>query len=268
MMKLLLLFIFTGMSLSANIYYSKVEPYEVRKIASNVSGVITYVNEDMLGKRLSSKPYIKIDAKLDKNELAFIEKKIGYLKETITINENILKNLNVSLKKKRLNYERVKNLKIKSTVEKDREFYDLVNSENSSLSTHKEIYTLKTQIADLEIRKKQLLRSIDDKSLTFKEFELYSLNVKVGEVVNKGTPLATLMDTRHALLTIYLNESDLLNAKKSVIYIDRKKTSYKIDRLLKIADSKNISKYMAQIIVKAPTVFSKLVKIELREEGL
>ena len=268
MMKLLLLFIFTGMSLSANVYYSKVEPFEVRKIASNVSGVVVYVGEDMLGEKLSSKSYLKIDATLDKDELLFIQSKLHYLKETITINETVLKNLELSLEKKRKNYERVKNLKIKSAVEKDREFYDLVNSENSSLVTHKEIYTLKTQIADLELRKKQLQRNINDKSLQAKGFELYSLAVKVGEVVNKGTPLATLMDTRKALLTIYLSEEDLLNADKSVVYINGEKTEYKIDRLLKIADSKNISKYMAQIIIKAPKVFSKLVKIELKSEGL
>ncbi|MDF1877905.1 HlyD family secretion protein, partial [Sulfurimonas sp. SAG-AH-194-L11] len=53
MMKLLLLFIFTVMSLSANIYYSKIEPYEVRRIASNVSGVVVSTDESMLGQTLS-----------------------------------------------------------------------------------------------------------------------------------------------------------------------------------------------------------------------
>lgn len=45
-----------------------------------------------------------------------------------------------------------------------------------------------------------------------------------------------------------------------------KKTAYKISRLLNIADSKNISKYMAQIIIESPKLFSKLVKIELKSE--
>ncbi|MDF1877940.1 HlyD family secretion protein, partial [Sulfurimonas sp. SAG-AH-194-L11] len=128
----------------------------------------------------------------------------------------------------------------------------------------KEINTLKTQIADLELRQKQLLHTIKDKSLHAEGFKLYSLEVKVGEVVNKGTPLATLMDTTHALLSIYLNEEDVLLAKNSIIYINGKKTDYKIDRLLNIADSKNISKYKAQIIIKAPKVFSKLAEIELK----
>jgi len=264
MMKLLPLFMFTVMSLSANVYYSKVEPYEVRKIASNVSGVVLIAHEDMVGETLSKSAYLRIDSKLDKNELKFIKEKLQYLKKTVKLNENIVSNLEVSLEKKRLNYERVKKLKIKSNVEKDKEFYDLVNSENSSLSTLKEINTLRTQVADLEIRKKQLVRSISDKSLSAKGFKLYSLEVKVGEVVSKGTPLATIMDTSRAILTIYLNEEDVLNAKRSVIYINGEKTAYKIDRFLNIADSKNISKYMAQIIIKAPKIFSKLAKVELK----
>jgi len=264
MMKLLPLLMFTVMSLSANVYYSKVEPYEVRKIASNVSGVVLIAHEDMLGQILSESAYLRIDSKLDKNELKFIKEKLRYLKKTVKLNENIVSNLEVSLEKKRLNYERVKKLKIKSNVEKDKEFYDLVNSENSSLSTLKEINTLRTQVADLEIRKKQLLRSISDKSLSAKGFKLYSLEVKVGEVVSKGTPLATIMDTSRAILTIYLNEEDVINAKRNVIYINGEKTAYKIDRFLNIADSKNISKYMAQIIIKAPKIFSKLAKVELK----
>ncbi|MEK6659523.1 MAG: HlyD family secretion protein, partial [Campylobacterota bacterium] len=79
-------------------------------------------------------------------------------------------------------------------------------------------------------------------------------------------PLAKVADDSKALLTIYLDESDVLNAKKSAIYIDGEKTSYQISRLLNIADSKNISKYMAQIVIGTPKLFSKLVKVELKNE--
>lgn len=265
-MRLLLLLFLTIFTLQANVYYSKVEPYETKKIASNVIGVVTKVDENLLGKKLTNHSYIVIDSELDRDELASIEEKLQYLKSTVSVNEKMLQNLKMSLEKKNANYDRVKELKIKSSVEKDQEFYDLVNSENASLATQKEINNLKIQIADLELRKAQLQRSLHDKNLKAKGYILYSLDVKVGQVVMKGTPLATLMDTDKAILTIYLNEEDLKNAKKSVIYMNGEKTDYKIDRLLNIADSKNISKYMAQIIIKAPQVFSKLMKIELKNE--
>ena len=265
-MKTLFLMFITVLSLQATVYYSKVAPYETRKISSNVMGVVTVANENLIGQTLIHSSFVVIDSKLDREELDFVTQKIEDLKSTLEVNKKILTNLNEALEKKRANYDRVKELKIKSSVEKDREFYDLVSSENAPLVTQKEINSLKNQIADLSLRKAQLRRSIKDKNLKAKGFKLYSLEVKVGEVVNKGTPLATLVDESRAILTIYLNEEDVLNAKSKVIYMDGKKTSYKVDRLLNIADSKNISKYKAQIIIKAPKIFSQLVKVELRDE--
>lgn len=142
----------------------------------------------------------------------------------------------------------------------------MVNSENSYLNTQKEINTLQIQIADLELRKAQLERNISDKTLSADGFILYSIDVRVGEVVNVSTPLAKIADTSKALLTIYLDEEDALDATKKIVLLDGKETDYKISRVLNIADSKNISKYKAQIVIQAPTLFSKLVKIELKEK--
>jgi len=264
-MKLFTLIFLSFSALYSNVYYSKVEPYEIKNISSNVIGVVDVANEDLLGKKLSSKAYIVIDAKLDKSELKFTNEKIKYSKATVVTNEEILKNLRTSVEKKRENYKKVQAMKIKSSVEKDREFYDLIASENSFLATQKELNTLKTQIADLELRKAQLSRSISDKTVKNRGYTLYSLDVKVGQVVNKGTLLATVVDTSKAILTIYLNAEDVEYAKSKVVYINGEKTSYKVDRLLTIADSKNISKYKAQIVIKAPNIFSKLAKIELKE---
>ena len=265
-MKLLLLALLFPLLLSANVYYSKVAPYETRKIASNVMGVVKVADENLIGKTLYKSSYIVIDSQLDREELAAVKEKIEYLKQTVDVNEKILKNLQAALEKKRANYERVKGLAIKSSVEKDREFYDLVSSENAPLMTQKEINTLKNQLADLRLRKAQLERSLEDKDLKAKGLKLYSLEVKVGQVVNKGTPLATLLDESKGVLTIYLTKDDVVNAKEKVVYIDGEKTDYKLDRVLNVADSKNISKYKAQIIIKAPKIFSKLVKVELRDE--
>jgi TfoX/Sxy family transcriptional regulator of competence genes len=266
-MKIFPIFLFIWSIGFAKVYYSKVEPYEIRIISSNVSGLVTFCDENMLGKVLqSNKAYIKIDSELDEKELKFTKDKLVYLKNTLEVNKNILNNLENMLKKKKDNYKRVEALKIKSRLEKDREFYDLVSSENLYFSTQKEINSLKTQMADLKLREAQLTKSIDDKALRAKGFTLYSIDVKVGQVVSKSTPLARIADTSKALLTIYLDEDDLKKVKNSIIYIDGEKTNYKISRILNIADMKSISKYKAQIIVKAPKIFSKLAKIELKEE--
>jgi hypothetical protein len=264
-MKTVLILLLSFLALNATVYYSKVEPLEVKKITSNVMGLVLFTDEDMLGKKLENSPYIKIDSELDRDDLKFSEEKLEYIRETVAVNEEILENLKKSLDKKRVNYKKVKALKIKSSVEKDREFYELIASENSYLSTKKEINNLKSQITDLKLRIAQLKRSIKDKNLNDEGYVLYSLDVKMGQVVNKATPLATLMNIDKAILTIYLDARDLADVKSKTIYINGEKTEYKISRLLTITDSENISKYKAQIIIDAPKVFSKLVEIELKK---
>lgn len=264
MTKIILILLFTSTMVFSNVYYSKVEPYEIRTITSNVSGMVIFTDDNMIGKKLSKKVFIKIDSELDEDELNAVNKKLIYQKNTLLLDEKILENLKQMLKRKRENYTRIKKLKIKSRIEKDKEFYDVVNSENSSLSTQKEIDTLKTNIADLELRKQQLIKNINDKNISAQNFVLYNIAVKAGQSVNLSTPLAKVADTSKALLTIYLDEDDLAGLKKKVIFIDGKKTDYKISRLSYIADEKNISKYKVQIIVKSPKVFSKLKKVELK----
>lgn len=251
--------------LFSKVYYSKVQPYEIRDISSNVSGLVTYINEDMIGKKLTTKPYILIDSELDSKELIFIKDKLEYLRGTVDVNKNILINLEKSLTRSRVNYERIKDLKFKSIVEKDKEYKDLISSENLYLTTQKEIQNLKVQITDLKLRKAQLKRSISDKYLSDKNFVLYEISVKVGQVVGMSTPLAKIADVSKAILTIYLDESDVAGAKNKIVYINGEKTTYKISRALNIADEKNISKYMAQIIIDSPKLFSKLATIELKE---
>ena len=265
-MKIIISLLFLYTLVFSKVYYSKVEPYELREISSNVSGTVLFIDEDNIGKKLTDHPYIIIDAQLDQKELVLLQEKLLYLEDMIRVNENVLENLEASLQKKRKNYKRIESLQIKSIVEKDKEFHDLITSENLFLNTQKEIDNFKVQVADLKLRKAQLEKSIQDKNLSAKDFTLYSLDVKVGQVVNMATPLAKVADTSSAKLTLYLDEEDLKDIEKKVIYIDEKRTNYKISRLLKIADSKNISKYMAQIIIDAPKIFSQLVKIELRNE--
>ena len=263
-MKYLIILFFSSSLLFSKVYYSKVEPYEVRNISSNVVGLVLFIDEDMIGKKLTSRAYITIDSELDRKELQSINKKLLSLNNIIKTNKKVLTNLETLVQRKRINYDKIKSLKIKSVVEKDREFYDLVTSENLSLATMKEIENLNIQVADLKLRQAHLKRSIIDKNLNAKGFVLYSIDVRPGQVVSMATPLAKIADISKAKLSIFLDEVDVIDAQKKKVYIDGVETQYKISRILTVADSKNISKYMAQIIINPPKVFSKLVKIELK----
>ena len=265
-MKILLILCLSVLSVFGEVYYSKIEPYEVRDISSNVAGEVVFTDENMIGKKLTNSAYIKIDDILDKNELKSTNKKIIYLENILVLNKQTIDELEAILKKKKVNYDRIRNLTIKSQVDKDREFYDLASSQISLINTKKEIDNLKIQISDLYLRKKQLEKKIVDKNIKAKGFVLYSLFVKAGKVVTPSMLLAKVADTSKAILTIYVDAKELEGIKNKVIYLDGIKTKYKVSRVLNIADSQNISKYMVQIVINPPKVFSKLVKVELRDE--
>ena len=252
--------------LLAKEYYAKVEPYEMHTIASNVSGLVVHADESREGQRLGDEPYVKIDDELDTIELVQIEEKITLLQNTLGLNEEMARNYAQMLEKKQANYDRIKGLKIKSTIEKDREFYDLVTTQNQSISTQKEVENLKIQINDLQLRRAQLGRMLRDKRLSAPGFVLYKLLVKEGQVVNPSTPLAEIADVSKAKLTVYLNAEDMASADSKVIYLDGKKSRYRVSRLWKIADSTHLSSYKAEIVIDAPERFSQLLKLELRGE--
>jgi len=254
----------SGMALFAKEYYSKVEPYEILTIASNVSGQVTFADEKKEGKLLGKRAYVLIDDKLDRIELESVKKKIVLLTNTLKLNEEMQKNYEAMLVKKQRNYDNVKELKMKSVIEKDREFYDLVTTQNQLISTEKELDSLKVQINDLQLRAHQLQKSIADKSLAAKGYVLYQLSVKEGQVVNPGMELAKVADVSKAKLTLYLNSQDMKAAKKKTLYLNGKKTAYKVSRLWDIADSVHLSSYKAEIVIDAPEYFSELMKVEFK----
>jgi hypothetical protein len=264
--KLCVLICLPFFSLFGGEYYAKAEPYEIRTVASNVSGLVMLADETREGKRLGSGAYIRIDDELDRVELEKTRAKIVLLKNAIALNSEMAANYERIIAKKALNYERVQALKMRSQVEKDREFYDYVATQNQLLALRKESENMQIQINDLQIRQRRLERNIADKSLRAPGYVLYALLVKEDQVVTPGTPLAQIADVSRARLTLYLNGEDRERVMDQTIYLDGKKSPYRIERLWNIADAKQLSSYRAEIIIDAPEQFSHLVKVEFRDE--
>ena len=111
----------------------------------------------------------------------------------------------------------------------------------------------------------RLKESISKKSIWLKNRLLYKILVHKGDFVNMGTPLAEIKDLTKAKLIIFLEKDELQSIESKIIYIDDKKTDYKISKIWSVADNKFISSYRAEIIIKNPKeYFSKLVKVELK----
>ncbi|MDX1295481.1 MAG: HlyD family efflux transporter periplasmic adaptor subunit, partial [Sulfurimonadaceae bacterium] len=218
------------------------------------------------GALLGEEAYLRIDDELDRIELEKTRSKIVLLNNTIELNQQMSANYEKVVAMKGANYERVQQLKMRSQVEKDREFYDFIGTRNQLIALEKETENMKIQVNDLQMLERRLLRSISDKSHSAPGYTLYALLVKEGQVVNPGTPLAQLADVRRAKLTVYLSADDRKGVEERVIYIDGIRSTYKIDRLWNIADAKHLSSYKAEIVIDAPEQFSRLVKVEFKAQ--
>lgn len=235
-MKFLHIFLFLGISLFASEYYAKLEPINSYVVKSSVSGEVIYTNDDIEGKIAKNAIIVKIDDKVNKIDLKASEAKLDIIKQMIDIEQK--------------NYNRLKKISTKSAFEKDAQKVKVLN--------------LKSQKEDLASKIETLRDTLENKSLKEDGTFIYLINVKKGDYVNPGTVLYEAKDLSRAKLEIFVPINDANSLISKEIYIDGKKSSYKINKLYNVADSKHISSYKCEIIVDAPENFSKLVKIEFR----
>lgn len=263
-MKNIILFAVLSTSMIASEYYSKAEPYGFYTLQANVAGLIIKADENLEGKIVSDEPFIVIDDEIDLKELKLLNEKKSNLEKSLELNKKMAANLEKMIEKKNLNYDRIKDLPIKSNVEKDKEFFDLASTQNQQLSTLEKIETISSQLSDTQLRLEQLKRSIKDKHIRAKGMVLYRLHVKKGQVVSPGMNLAEVADITKAKLTIFLNSDELEGVKEKSIYINAKATGYKIDKIWPLSDEEHISSYKTEILIPSPKQFSKLYKIEFK----
>ncbi len=258
------IFLFLLLVANAKEYYAKVEPLHLYTIASEVQGKVLQSRDELLGKKLSKTPFIVIDTTVDEEELRATLQKIDALGQMIEADKRVMENLQKSIERKVENYERIKDLSVKSKTQKDAVYFDLIATKNQLLATQKEIENFKSQLADLQTKKVRLQKSIRDKHVGAPGLVLYELMVNKGDVVNIATPLAKVADTHKGILTFYVDAKELDGIEKKQVYIDGRPTSYRVQRVLRVADGVNLSKYKVQIVIDPPKIFSKLVKVELK----
>jgi len=220
----------------ASEYYSKLNPINTYNVKSAVSGKVVFVNNTIESKKANSTTIIKIDAKIDKEDLK--QSKIK------------LKNLQVILKIEEGTLQSFQKVSSKSRFDKDNQKIKILN--------------IASNISDLETKIATLEDKISKKNLIEKSNYIYNIAVEVGDYVNAGVLLYSSMDLSAGKLEIYIPMDKASTIQTKSIYLDGKKTDLKISKLYSIADSVHISSYKCEIIVPTPKSFSNLVKIEFK----
>ena len=236
-MRIISAFLFAALTLSANAYYSKLEPINSYIIKSAVSGKVVYANTDIEGKSpTKSTTIIKIDSTVDEIDLKATTAKLSITKKITDI--------------ERKNFKKLSSISTKSDFEKDTQKVKVLNLESSQEDLKIKIATLKDRLANKVLKEDSMF--------------IYKVNVKEGDYVNPGSVLYEVKDLSSAKLEIFVAIDEVDSLKQKKIYLDGKVSKYTINKIFKVADAQHISSYRCEIVIDKPEKFSKLVKIEFR----
>ncbi len=264
-MQKIFLLLFTPLFIFAKVHYAKMEPYESVVLKSSVSGLVIEVDLEAEGTMIASKRVIHLDDALDEINLADTKKSVALLEQMLNINKEIASSLSGTVKRQQSYYGRISKLSTASKTQKDNAYSSFTSAKTQYLSTKEKIINLQKQILDMKYKAAMLEDTVTKKSITLQNKYLYKLIVRKGDFVVPGSPLAQVEDASRAKLVLFLNLEELERIEHKTVYIDEKKTNYKVNKVWKVADEKFISSYRAEIYIPAPkSTFSKLVKVEIK----
>jgi multidrug resistance efflux pump len=263
-MKILFLLV-TPLLLFAKVHYAKVEPYESVVLKSAVSGLIVDVDLDAEGTLVSGKKVIHIDDALDKTNLKDTKQSIKLLEQMLGINQEIASSLAGTVKRQEGYFNRISKLSTASKTQKDNAYSSFSSAKTQYLGTKEKIVSLQKQILDMKYKASQLEDTLVKKSIIPENKYLYKLLVRKGDFVAPGSPLAEIQDASRAKLVLFLEPEELAGIEKKTVFINDKRTAYKVGKVWRVADEKFISSYRAEIYIPAPkNEFSKLLKVEIK----
>ena len=249
----------------AKAHYARVEPYESVVLKAAVSGQVLEADLDAEGTMVSDARIIHIDDLLDKVKLEDTRQSMGLLEEMLALNEEIAQALLETVKRQKSYYDRISVLPTASRTHKDNAYSAYASAKTQYLGTKEKIASLKKQLLDMRYKVKMLEDTIAKKSVILKQKYLYKLMVREGDFVAPGTPLARVDDATRAKLVLFLEPEESVGVKQKTVYLNGKRTDYKVNKVWRVADEKFISSYRAEIYIPAPqSHFSELVKVELK----
>ena len=263
-MKLFLLYL-SPLLIFAKVHYAKVEPYNSVVLKSAVSGLVVDVDLDAEGTMVTGKRVIHIDDTLDKVNLSDTKQSIVFLEQMLGINQEIASSLAGTVKRQEGYFHRISKLSTASKTQKDNAYSTFTSAKTQYLTIKEKIVSLNKQILDMKYKVSQLEDTLVKKSIIPGNRYLYKLMVRKGDFVAPGASLAQVQDASRAKLVLFLEPEELKNIETKIVFINEKRTSYKVGKVWKVADDKFISSYRAEIYIPAPeNEFSKLVKVEIK----
>ena len=229
-------------------YKAKVEPFEVYNIKAVVNGRVVIANKDLEATNIKNKLIVKIDDTNNKIDLENLQNQLELLKKQIN-------NQQIVVKRKKDIYERYKKLKTRSQTEKDLKFFDYISSLNQLIS-------LKSQYNNTLANINKIKDTINKKRIKANGY-VFKIHVKKDDYVNPGSLTANIYNISKQKLTIYVPIEEIENIKDKKVYINGKKSNFKIYKVWDVPDDKFVTSYKVELIGNG-LKFGEIVNIELK----
>jgi len=228
-------------------YDAKVEPFDVYKIKSAVSGAVVRAYKNLEAKNISG-TIVKIDDKQNLIDLKNLRSQVKILNDEI-INQQAI------VKRKKNIYLTYKKLKTKSKTEKDMKFFDYMNAKNQLLN-------LKSQLNSTLASIEKLKDTISKKNIKVKGY-VFKIYVNEGDYVAPGALIADVYDVSKQKLTIYVPIDEIEKIKNKDIYINGKKSEFKIYKIWNVPDTQYVTSYKVELVGNGLR-FGDIVKVEFK----
>jgi len=229
-------------------YEAKVEPFETYIIKASVGGEVIQTYKNLEAKNLKNALIVKLDDKVQKADLKNIKNQIDILKKEI-------KNQQEIVKRKKSIYLKYQKLSSKSVEQKDIKFYDYIASFNQLLNLKSNLSSLNDQIVKI----KDL---IDKKNIKFSGY-LYEITVSKNDYVSPGREIGLGYDVSKEKIDIFVPIDEIDSIKNKIVYINGKKSDFKIYKIWNMTDTKYITSYKVELVGKGLKL-GNIVKIEFK----
>ncbi len=240
------IFLFTAVFIFA--YEAKVEPFDIYKIKASVGGKVIKANKNLEAENVQNTEIVKIDDRQNLIDLKNLQAQIKILKEEIV-------NQSTVVKRKKSVYEKYKNLKTKSRLEKDLKFYDYINAQNQLLNLNSQ---LNTDIAGIE----KLKDTINKKHVKADGY-IYKIYVNRGDYATPGMLIADIYDISKQKLTIYVPVNEAGDLKNKKVYINSKQGKFKIYKIWSVPDTRYVTSFKVDLVGNG-LKFGNIVNVELK----
>ncbi|MRI83042.1 MAG: hypothetical protein C6I00_01350 [Nitratiruptor sp.] len=240
-----------------------VEPYHLYTYKAAVSGPILLARDGLEGRKIKDEVVVRIDDGLDRIQLRELQRRRALVKQRLRVEEEVLSDLRALVELKEQAYRRIRDLASKAASEKERRLGEYLGAKERLGIQRAKIISLREQLATLATNIAQVEDRIAKKRLVLSGY-LVKVLVRQGEYATPGTPLAQIADTSKGRVVVYLSPQEMEDIEEKGIYINGRAIGLGFAKLLRVSDERHLGQYRGEILVDAPELFGKVVKVEIR----